>query len=652
MAVWFDKLTKAFSRANSAKPGPAAAAADPPEQPENPLNSTSLSTKFAPMRDVWKLLTPYFMESEEKSTARMRIAAITALTLATSGSAIYFNYWANRFFSSAQALAQNPTDEERDRFNRLLGEFALLSAGTAFAVHRRQQIQGNFKADWNAWMLKDRMGKVLENNVNVRLPRHTDIENPLMRLRYSTFHTTNGATELGVGLMQAAAQLPPFAIVLWNLSGNGDISALGHTINVPGYLMWGAVAYAGIGAGLAAKFGKPLNQLYDEWGDRDTALMATVNRVHANAKNISLYDAEKREQEDIQGYIEKGREVDLKINRKETFLGALRKADTDVGYVLPYVASIGFIGSAKRAWGEIAQVAHAFSEVQSSLRWYFNSRSDIARFRSAADTVIRLDKAMAVAAQRDREQYDPDSTGLRLLKGDPDSDISFKDLTIYRPGTDIPLIEGMTERIEQGSRIIVMAPTGWGKTTFINTLAGHGDKGSGSISLPDGPKTMIIPQGRFIPPLPLKEILAYPKPGDTYAREDMVQALSDVGLSHLIPDLDKTEKVGSAYEGALSGGEAQRLTFARIFLAKPDILITDEITAALDAKWEKKVYGKLVETLPYSTIISISHREGLIEFHDTIAVPEGKTLKFSPINDSREEAQAVISKAPLPLPPI
>ncbi len=650
MAGWLDKLTKVFSRASNANTKSADPAAEPPNTSENLLDSTSLSTKTASMREIWRLLTPYFMESEEKGRARARLASIVALTVATSGSVIYFNHWANDFITAGQALLKNPTQEDRDRFNKLLEQFALLTAGGALLVHARSKQQGQLKVEWNSWMLQDRMNKILSDNVNVRLPRHTDIENPVERMRYSILPVTNSAVDLGMGLAQAAIQLPPFAYVLWNLSGNGDLSAFGHTINVPGYLMWGAVAYAGVGATLAAKFGKPLHKHYDDWSKSDTELIANASRIHAHAKSIALYNGEAREKATLHEHIDDNRKIDIRIKNGETLLSTLRKGDADVGYAIPYIASVGFLGNITKPWGDVAQAAHAFSEVQGSLRWYFNERGNIARFRSMADTIIELDTAIAAAAKQDRDQYDPDSTGLRLLKGGTDSDIEFNNLTIYRPGTDTPLLENFTAKIEQGSRVIVMAPTGWGKSTLINTLAGHGDGGLGSISLPDGPKTLILPQGRFIPPLTLREILAYPEAGDTYSKEEMTQVLADMGLNHLIPDLDKKERVGLDYERALSGGEAQRLTFARTLLAKPDILITDEITSALDSGWEKKAYTKLIEALPYSTIISISHREGLIPFHDTIAVPDGKTLKFTPVETHRTETQTLASTSHVPKP--
>src|SRR5207244_9238868 len=59
----------------------------------------------------------------------------------------------------------------------------------------------------------------------------------------------------------------------------------------------------------------------------------------------------------------------------------------------------------------------------------------------------------------------------------------------------------------------------------------------------------------------------------------------------------------------LSGGEQQRLAFARLFLHRPDIVVMDEATSALDADSQAMLMGKLAELLPKTAIISVGHRQ-------------------------------------------
>jgi putative ATP-binding cassette transporter len=65
----------------------------------------------------------------------------------------------------------------------------------------------------------------------------------------------------------------------------------------------------------------------------------------------------------------------------------------------------------------------------------------------------------------------------------------------------------------------------------------------------------------------------------------------------------------------LSGGEKQRLAFARLLLHNPDIIVLDEATSALDEKSQDKMMEMMIHELPKVTIISVAHRAELEAFH-------------------------------------
>jgi putative ATP-binding cassette transporter len=80
-----------------------------------------------------------------------------------------------------------------------------------------------------------------------------------------------------------------------------------------------------------------------------------------------------------------------------------------------------------------------------------------------------------------------------------------------------------------------------------------------------------------------------------------------------------TEKLNSAEDWSriLSGGEQQRLAFARVLLAAPQYIFLDEATSALDEPRELEMYQTLREKLPAVTIVSVGHRSTLYQVHDT-----------------------------------
>lgn len=599
MRAWRQKLTTIFRR-ESARSEPSSA--DPAEGRDNLKSSTSLSTKSASVREMWSLLSPYFMESEEKNRARGRLVSLVALSGAMLGGAVYGNHWSNDFINASQALIKHQGPEKQKRFNDLLEKFGLLIAGTLIGLRQYRRIEGKLQSDMSAWMLSDRMAKMMEDNVHVRLPEHTDIKNPAAVMASSIQTFTDKSVSLGLGATTAIMEFPPFAYILWKLSGNGEITAFGQTVTVPGYMMWGALAYAGVNIAIAAKLGKPLVGMHDELQQKHAAFSSEIALSQKDAGNIAMSGGEDRQKQVLLEHIQALKKTQHKIHDKNTALNIMRRADGEVGFILPYIAAFATAAKSSLTWGQITQGAHAFYNVQGSLRFYFDARGQIAELESATANIIRLDKAFRDAAAADRRQYNPDSSGVRFEQGDTDSDISFRNLTLYRPGTSDPLLENLMASIEQGSRVIVMAPAGWGKTTLFRALAGLGGEGHGVISIPAGPRLMIVPQGRFIPRLSLPDILTYGLEEDTaggITKKDMAAALGRLGLQRIIPDLEHTCRMGEEYEGKLSGGEAQRLAFARILLAKPDI----RSSTRSPRLWMKR--GKRHAIRPCSTICRI-----------------------------------------------
>ena len=87
---------------------------------------------------------------------------------------------------------------------------------------------------------------------------------------------------------------------------------------------------------------------------------------------------------------------------------------------------------------------------------------------------------------------------------------------------------------------------------------------------------------------------------------------SDLGLSPLGDQLAHEADWGRL----LSPGEQQRLQFARVLLMRPDVLVLDEVSSALDSEAQQCLYELVLGELPHSTVISVSHRPELAALHD------------------------------------
>jgi vitamin B12/bleomycin/antimicrobial peptide transport system ATP-binding/permease protein len=126
------------------------------------------------------------------------------------------------------------------------------------------------------------------------------------------------------------------------------------------------------------------------------------------------------------------------------------------------------------------------------------------------------------------------------------------------------------------------------------------------------------PARAYVPVGTLRRAATYPEPPESKSVEEVTRVLKLVGLGHLVDQIE----ADNPWEQTLSGGEKQRLAFARILLQRPDIVVLDEATSALDPKSQDELMRILTEELQPTTIVSVAHRPELEAFHSRKVVLE------------------------------
>jgi putative ATP-binding cassette transporter len=124
---------------------------------------------------------------------------------------------------------------------------------------------------------------------------------------------------------------------------------------------------------------------------------------------------------------------------------------------------------------------------------------------------------------------------------------------------------------------------------------------------------MFCPQRPYIPLGTLRAAAAYPQPPATIDPEAINRAFARAGLKYLVSRLDDKD---ISWDKMLSGGEQQRLAFVRILLHKPDVLIMDESTSALDEASQESLMNLFKEELAHMTVITVGHRPSLADYHE------------------------------------
>jgi len=217
--------------------------------------------------------------------------------------------------------------------------------------------------------------------------------------------------------------------------------------------------------------------------------------------------------------------------------------------------------------------------------------------------------------------------------------IELKDVCrVYQTGdVKITAADKVNLEIEKGELVIMVGPSGAGKTTVLNLIGGMDAATSGSIMV----------DGVDVAKLNLKGLTAYRRydigfvfqfynlVGNLTAREnvelaaqickdpmDAEEALTQVGLSHRMDN----------FPAQLSGGEQQRVAIARALAKRPKLLLCDEPTGALDYKTGKDVLQLLQDTCRKQgmTVLIITHNSALTPIADrVIRIRNGQVVEMT-----------------------
>ena len=138
----------------------------------------------------------------------------------------------------------------------------------------------------------------------------------------------------------------------------------------------------------------------------------------------------------------------------------------------------------------------------------------------------------------------------------------------------------------------------------------------------------MLSQRAYLPAGSLRRVVSYPDAADNRSAGEISAALQKVDLGHLAAHLDED----APWDQILSNGEKQRLAFARVFLMRPDIVVLDEATAALDLPSQDRLMKLLMRELKDATVVSVGHRPELAAFHNrTVVLSSGVWARHSPV---------------------
>ncbi len=547
----------------------------------------------------WQLIKAYW-QSEYWVSAYLMIAVVLLMTVGLVVLEVLLNYWFNDFYDALQEY------DKRSVFELIAVFLFLVSVIIVVNVYR-YYLQSYLGLRWRRWLTEQFLDRWLAKRSYYYLEVFEDrTDNPDQRIQEDIGSLVINTLNLLVGLVASITTLFAFITILWKLSGviSIPLGSLG-TWHVPGYLAWVGVIYAIIGTWITFKIGRPLVMLNFEQQRREANFRFAAVDLRTHSEHVALYRGEQHQKTVLNNLVDSFLNNWYLIILRQKLLLWFTAGYNQIAVLVPLVVALPNYFSRVFKLGGLIQTLKAFDEVNAALSFLVNSFTTIAEWRAVLRRLITFLNHI----------YEVEQSALIAnhfnFHKTPQNKIAVKNVNVLTPRNET-LLENVNEEFLAGEHVVIKGVSGIGKSTFVRAIAGIWPYGSGDIILPENKKIMYIPQKSYMPLGTLYEALLFPDKIATVPEKRLFELLDKCNLSELKTRLHDT----ALWSQQLSPGEQQRVAFIRVFIHKPDWVILDESTSALDIVSEKMMYELLKNELPSCTIISVGHRPSLSDYHN------------------------------------
>jgi vitamin B12/bleomycin/antimicrobial peptide transport system ATP-binding/permease protein len=470
---------------------------------------------------------------------------------------------------------------------------------------------------WRRWLTHHLLDRWLEQGRYYQLNLVTgDHKNPEYRIADDVRLATEAPIDFAIGVTTALLSAATFITVLWTIGGSLTFTLSGKEIAIPGFLVVAAVAYAVLASSAMVLIGRRFVTVSEAKNQSEAEYRYVLTRLSENGESIAVLGGEEQEREAVgealQTVLRRWRDICFQTIRTTI----VSQTSSYIAPVLPIILCAPKFLAGTMTLGEVMQAASAFTIVQAAFNWLVDNYPRLADWTASArrvssfmvslDALERAENGEGVGRIERTEMTGPSGTALRL-----------KHLSVtLDDGTAV--VKDAEVTIAAGERVLVAGESGTGKSTLVRAVAGLLPWGRGSVEVARGARIMLMPQRAYVPVGSLRKAATYPEAPESKDDGEIVDALTLAGLGHLKERLDEE----GPWDQTLSGGEKQRLAFARIFLHRPDIIVLDEATSALDPTSQDKLMALLTEQLTGTTVVSVGHRPELEAYHSRKIVLE------------------------------
>jgi vitamin B12/bleomycin/antimicrobial peptide transport system ATP-binding/permease protein len=572
--------------------------------------------------DVKVIFEPYWYPTKSGKRAFsdvirawVMLILLILLIIALVGTTAYSSF-VNRYL--VDSLVQ---DRDYSKFINILSinivVLVCLTLLTGFSKFVRKQIA----LDWYKWLNNQILDKYLTNRAYYKINFKVDIDNPDQRLSQEIEPVTTNALNFSATFLEKVLEMVTFLIIVWSISQNIAIILLAYTI---------------IGNLIAVYLNQELAKINQEELLFKADYSYALTHVRNHAESIAFFQGENQESNIL------GRRFSNLIRNIERKISWERSSEIfSQGYqsaiqIFPFLVLAPLYIRDEIDFGQLGQAALACNLFAFALGELISEFGTAGQFSSYVERLSEFSDAL--------EEVTKQPENVSTIKTIEENHLAFENVTLQTPNYEQVIVEDLSLSVQPGEGLLIVGPSGRGKSSLLRAIAGLWNAGTGRLVRPPLKEVLFLPQRPYIILGTLREQLLYPNTNRKITDAELKEILQQVNLQNLLSRVDGFD-TEVPWENILSIGEQQRLAFARLLVTHPSFTILDEATSALDLQNEGRLYQQLQSTK--TTFISVGHRESLFDYHQwVLELAQDSSWQLVTVQDYRNQKTINIQSTP------
>ncbi|CAD5918026.1 ABC transporter ATP-binding protein/permease [Planktothrix agardhii] len=580
----------------------------------NPLSSL---TRF--LQDVKIIAQPYWYPTELNGRAFSDVICSWGM-LALMVLSIILLVSVDAFASFWNRYVLDIVIEQRDlsKYLETLWLSSFLIVLITCLVALAQFVRKKVALDWYKWLSNNTLKQYLSDRAYYKIGFTSGLENPDQRLSQEIEPITTITLRFLTTLLEKSLQMITFLVILWTISQEITIYLVIYTIS---------------GNFIAVYLTQELNKINRAELNSKAEYNYALTHVRDHAESIAFFRGEEQEEKIIErrfNNIIKNAEQRINWERFQDLFN--RGYQSAISVFSMFILTPMFIQD-KIDFGEISQASLCCFLFSNALGQLVSEWGTSAKLSNYIERLASFSDGLKTVS------LEPKNLG-RITTVE-DNRLAFENFTLQTPDYEKVIVENLSLSVPSGKGLLIVGPSGRGKSSLLRAIAGLWNAGTGRLVRPDLEEMLFLPQRPYIILGTLRDQLLYPHTTDQITDQELEKILEKVNLQHLLTQTNVFDKQVN-WENILSLGEQQRLAFARMLVTRPSFAILDEATSALDLINEESLYQQLQQT--QTTFISVGHRESLFNYHQwVLELAENSRWQFLSVEDYQQQKFAAIN---------